>query len=413
MSEQSIGERLFSGRIVVVVGCGGVGKTTVAAALGLAAARAGKRTLVLTIDPARRLADALGVELGEEVRAIPLGAESQGGSLSALMLDMKRTFDELVERFAESEEARQRILDNAIYQHVSDALAGSAEYAAMEKVYQVANSGDYDLIVVDTPPAKHALDFLEAPQRLVDFLDSRFVALLIHPAFSAGRLGVKLFQRSARRVLQLLEGVTGLAFLEDLSGFLLAFEGMASGFRDRAARVRSLLLGDESSFVLVTGPNAEALHHAEDFLGRLQSFELPLAGLVANRVRCWPGGRSAPSLRDPAAAQASLSSTFQERGEPIGTADSRARATLEMLASYAQRVRRDAASLAVLQPRAEALGCFLREIPELDADVHDLQGLGEIGRHLFATEPQRPDGSMEDPSQRPPNPPGPPKANAG
>ena len=238
MSGRTIAERLFSGRLIVCVGCGGVGKTTVAAALGIEAARAGRRTLVLTIDPARRLADALGVELSGEAREIPLPAlERSSGSLSALMLDMKRTFDGLVERFAENAEIRERIFANSIYQHVSDALAGSAEYSAMERVYQVAESGDYDLIVVDTPPAQHALDFLEAPQRLIDFLESRLVALLIHPAFSAGRLGLKFFQRGARRVLQLLEGVTGLSFLEDLSEFLLAFEGMAAGFRGRGVLV--------------------------------------------------------------------------------------------------------------------------------------------------------------------------------
>ena len=391
MSDSKVAERLFSGRLVVCVGCGGVGKTTVAAALGLAAARSGRRTLVLTIDPARRLADALGVELGDEAQEIPLGeSEPSGGSLAALMLDMKRTFDGLVERFADSQETRDRILANAIYQHVSDALAGSAEYAAMEKVYQVANSGDYDLIVVDTPPANHALDFLEAPQRLVDFLDSRLVARLIHPAFSAGRLGLKLFHRSAHRVLQVLEGVTGLAFLEDLSDFLLAFEGMAAGFRDRATQVRALLLGDESAFVLVTGPDAESVQHAEDFLDRLQAFELPLVGLVANRVRSWPNGGPGPSLHDPAASQAALARAFAERGESDSDADLSARATLGMLSSYAQRVRRDAASVQVLQPRAEALGCFLREIPELDADIHDLQGLEEIGRCVIGPEAPRP-----------------------
>lgn len=383
MSERTVAERLFSSRVVVCVGCGGVGKTTVAAALGLAAARGGRRTLVLTIDPARRLADALGIELDDVAREIPLqDAEFSGGSLAALMLDMKRTFDGLVERFAESEEARDRILSNAIYQHVSDALAGSAEYSAMEKVYQVAESGDYDLIVVDTPPAQHALDFLEAPQRLIDFLESRLVALLIHPAFSAGRLGLKFFQRGARRVLQLLEGVTGLSFLEDLSEFLLAFEGMAAGFRGRATEVRALLLGDESCFVLVTGPEPESVRHAEDFLDRLEGFEVPLAGLVANRIRQWPGGGPGPSLRDPTPARAELARAFAERGESPGEAEISARATLEMVERYAHPVARDAESLAALRPRASALGCFLREIPELDTDVHDLQALAEIGRHL-------------------------------
>ena len=391
MSDSKVAERLFSGRVVVCVGCGGVGKTTVAAALGLAAARAGRRTLVLTIDPARRLADALGVELGSEVREIPLpGTEPSEGSLSALMLDMKRTFDDLVERFADSEETRQRILANSFYQHVSDTLAGSSEYSAMEKVFQVAHSGDYDLIVVDTPPAQHALDFLEAPQRLIDLLESRVVALLIHPAFSAGRLGLMFFQRGARRILQFMEGITGLSFLEDLSEFLLAFEGMSAGFRNRAEEVRALLLGDESAFVLVTGPEPESLRQAEDFLDRLRGFDLPLAGLVANRVRCWPEGATEPALHDLTEPRAALARAFAEGGESPGDAEVSAHATLQMLERYAQRVRRDEATLRVLQTRAEALDCFLRAIPESDADIHDLRGLEKIGRFVVDPESRDP-----------------------
>ncbi len=158
------------------------------------------------------------------------------------MLDMKRTFDDLVERFAESEAVRDRIFENSIYQHVSNALAGSVEYSAMEKVFELHESGAFDLIVVDTPPAQHALDFLEAPQRLLEFLDSRLVKMLIHPAFAASRFGFRLFHRGTQRVLHVLERITGIGFLEDLSEFLVAFDAMAVGFRDRAHRVRSLLL---------------------------------------------------------------------------------------------------------------------------------------------------------------------------
>ena len=194
-------------RVVVCVGCGGVGKTTVAAAIALEAARAGRRALVITIDPARRLADALGVEtLGNQPEPLPraaldaLGVPAEG-SLSALMLDMKRTFDDLVARFAESPAARERVLGNPIYRHVSDALAGSVEYSAMEKVYELSRSDDYDTLVVDTPPAQHALDFLDAPERLLEFLDSRLVHLLIHPAMAAGRLGFRWFEWGTRRAL--------------------------------------------------------------------------------------------------------------------------------------------------------------------------------------------------------------------
>ncbi len=261
----SLEEVLTRRRIVVCVGCGGVGKTSVAAALALEAARRKRRALVMTIDPARRLADALGVgPLGNTPRAISEQAlagvgVAGGGALSAMMLDMKRTFDDLVERFAENAEARERILRNRIYQHVSDALAGSAEYTAMEKVYELAEADDFDVIVVDTPPSQHAVDFLEAPQRLLELLDSRLVKVLLHPALAAGRFGFRIFQRGTQRALRVIERVSGLAFLEDVSEFLLAFEGMAAGFAERARRVRSLLVGPEAAFVLVSGPAPESV----------------------------------------------------------------------------------------------------------------------------------------------------------
>ena len=205
MKAEAFAERvLVRSQVAVCVGCGGVGKTTVAGALALEAARRGRRALVLTIDPARRLADALGVDaLGNEAQDIPraaldpLGVPPEG-SLSALMLDMKRTFDDLVERFAENPAARDRILENPIYRHVSDALAGSVEYSAMEKVYELCERQQFDLIVVDTPPAQHALDFLDAPQRLVEFLDSRIVHIPIHPAMAAGRFGFRKGQQRSR-----------------------------------------------------------------------------------------------------------------------------------------------------------------------------------------------------------------------
>jgi anion-transporting ArsA/GET3 family ATPase len=378
-------------RIAVCVGCGGVGKTTIAAALALEAARSGRRALVLTIDPARRLADALGVRaLGNEPQAIPrsvlerLGVPAEG-SLCAMMLDMKRTFDDLVERFAESEEARERILANPIYQHVSDALAGSVEYSAMEKVYELAEENAFDLIVVDTPPAQHALDFLEAPQRLLEFLDSRVVHMLIHPAFAAGRFGFRLFQRSARRVLQVLERVTGIGFLQDVSEFLLAFEGMAEGFRARAGRVRALLLGPEAAFVLVAGPERESIEQAGQFLERLESFGVPLAGVLANRVRTWPGPGPAPTF-DPDADLRPLRDALAAAAEPGFPAESAAQAAVAAAAGYAALVRRDEAALEPLRARTEGVGRFFRRIPELPEDVHDLDGLQRVAHFVFQEE---------------------------
>jgi anion-transporting ArsA/GET3 family ATPase len=379
-------------RILVCVGTGGVGKTTLAASFALEGARAGRRTAVLTIDPARRLADALGVrELGNDPTPLPadrlaaLGVR-EPGALSALMLDMKRTFDELVTRFADSDAMRRRILDNRIYQHVSDALAGSAEYSAMEKVYELSERDDLDLIVVDTPPSQHALDFLDAPRRLVEFLDSRLVQVLLHPAFAAGRLGVRVFQRGTERVLRLIERISGVAFLEDISEFLLAFEGMSEGFRDRARRVQARLTGPDAAFVLAAGPAAESTRHALDLLGRLDAAGVPLAGVVLNRVQRWPDGGPTPGeVPDPARAdeaRRALAAALSAADERIDAAAA-ATAALAAADGYAAWVRADAEATAPLEAEVVRLGGFVRRVPELAGDVHDLDGLAQVTEWLF------------------------------
>jgi anion-transporting ArsA/GET3 family ATPase len=384
---------LDCGRIAVCVGCGGVGKTTVAAAIALEAARRHRKVAVLTIDPARRLADALGVrELGNEPQEIPretltaLGVP-EDGSLWAMMLDMKRTFDDLVERFAENPAARDRILENPIYRHVSDALAGSVEYSAMEKVYELCERQEFDLIVVDTPPAQHALDFLDAPQRMVEFLDSRIVHILIHPAMAAGRFGFRIFHRSAHRVLQLLERVTGIGFLEDISEFLMAFEHMSEGFRERAIRVRHLLLGPEASFILIAGPARESALQAEQFLDRLEATGVPLVGVLTNRVHRWPGdGVPKKFAADDdlnAAVLSALVSALEYSEGPDFPARAAARAAVEAAKGYADLVRRDGYVTTELRRRTESRGCYWGTIPELADDVHDLSGLARIADLIF------------------------------
>jgi len=386
--DAKLDEMLAQREVIVCVGCGGAGKTTIAAALALEAARRGRKVLVLTIDPARRLADAMGIEsLGNRPQAIPRDAlDALGvrrpGQLSAMMLDMKRTFDDLVERFAESEEIRDRILENAIYQNVSNALAGSVEYSAMEKVFEVYEGGEFDLIVVDTPPAQHALDFLEAPQRMLEFLDSRLVKMLIHPAFKAGRFGFRLFHRATQRVLHVLERITGIGFLEDLSEFLIAFDAMSEGFRDRAHRVRSLLLGSASTFVLVSGPGHVAARHATDFLDRLERYGVSLAGVLVNRVRLWPSGAvpAADSLHD--ADVTALRDALRASEGASYPAQLAAEAAANAATRYADWVRADARFAEPLRARSEAQGCFWGCIPEFEIDVHDLASLARVADQI-------------------------------
>jgi anion-transporting ArsA/GET3 family ATPase len=391
-------------RIIVCVGTGGVGKTTVAAAVAAEAAARGRRALVLTIDPARRLADALGAgELDGEPQELSnttcdaLGIGSQG-QLFAMMLDMKSTFDGLVERFADGPETMERILGNRIYQHVSDALAGSSEYAAMERVYEVSERSDFDLIVVDTPPSQHALDFLDAPRRLIEFLDNRIVQLLVHPAFVAGRLGFKLFHRASHTALKLIERASGVSFIEDLSEFLMAFEVMSEGFRERARRVRSLLLGPDSGFILVAGPSRETVRSADDFLEQLKGSGVPMAGVVLNRVRLWPDAETdeaAPVAlldgRNLEREQSLLAKALENQLADATEAETASRAAVSVAGGYAALVQLDERSSAPLRERARREGLFVRQIPELPRDIHDLAGLREIAQHLFR-EPSEGDG---------------------
>jgi anion-transporting ArsA/GET3 family ATPase len=382
-------------RVIVCVGTGGVGKTTIAATIALEAARRGSVALVMTIDPARRLAGALGLEaLGPDPQEISddgrnkLGLGS-GGRLFAMMLDMKRTFDDLVTRFAEDESVRLRILRNPIYQHVSDALAGSAEYAAMEKVYELLESGRFDLIVLDTPPTQHAIDFLDAPARLLAFIDSALVRRLVHPAFSAGRLGFRIFQSAITRLLALLERLLGMAFLSDLSEFLLAFENMSTGFAERANHVREMLLGPDAGFVFVAGPSLQAARNAIGFLDHLVAERTPLVGLVINRVRLWPDPLpTSIAEADPASLDADLRTLSEAlRGaRPGEDAAEFARGAVAVATQYDRLVDFDHRNTASLTQLADRLGIWIRRVPELSEDVHDVGALQRVGAALFPSD---------------------------
>src|SRR3990172_5304438 len=261
----------------------------------------------------------------------------------------------------------------------------------MEKLYELSERDAFDLLVLDTPPSQHALDFLESPQRLLEFLDSRLVQMLVHPAFAAGRVGFRLFQRPAQRVLRLVERVSGGAFLEDISEFLLGFAGMAEGFRERARRVRELLLGPEAAFVLAATPARESVAHALAFLEHLATTRVPLAAIVVNRVRIWPGSGSVPARvpldGDVEGARARLADAFAREGGPDFPAREAARAALDALAGYASLVQRDAECIAPLEARAAREGCALRRVPEFARDVHDLDALAGVAHSLFPSEP--------------------------
>lgn len=351
-------------RVLVVCGAGGVGKTTTAAALGLQAARLGRKALVCTIDPSRRLATSLGLgQLSQKPKAIPLarfGVEARG-ALWAMTLDTKGTFDSLVERFAKNEAARRRILDNRFYQQVSAALAGTHEYMAMEKLLELSADTRFDLVVLDTPPTRHALDFLEAPDRMMSFLDASVLRWFLKPYFVAGRLTLKVASRTGAVLLGLVDRTLGLQFLQDLSEFFLAFEAMYDGFKERAARVFGLLREPTSGFVLVASPAQASLDEVLYFHRRLEEKRMPFVALVVNRLHPEPAGSA--RVRPPAGVTKALS-------EKLAAVLAEERLVAKAEHRRVGRVEVDIGRRPVL-------------VPELDGDVHDLRGLAEVAEALF------------------------------
>ncbi|MFC9390414.1 ArsA family ATPase [Streptomyces venezuelae] len=271
-------------RIIVCCGAGGVGKTTTAAALGVRAAERGRRVVVLTIDPARRLAQSMGIDsLDNTPRKVDGIKGSDGGELHAMMLDMKRTFDEIVEAHAEPDRARA-ILENPFYQSLSAGFAGTQEYMAMEKLGQLRARDEWDLIVVDTPPSRSALDFLDAPKRLGSFLDGKFIKLLMAPAKVGGRAGMKFLNVGMSMMTGTLGKLLGGQFLKDVQTFVAAMDTMFGGFRTRADATYKLLQAPGTAFLVVATPERDALREAAYFVERLAAEGMPLAGLVLNRV---------------------------------------------------------------------------------------------------------------------------------
>ncbi|MCC3773030.1 ArsA family ATPase, partial [Streptomyces sp. UNOC14_S4] len=309
-------------RIVVCCGSGGVGKTTTAAALGLRAAERGRKVVVLTIDPARRLAQSMGIEELDNVpRRVPGIDTSSGGELYAMMLDMKRTFDEIVEAHADEERARA-ILENPFYQSLSAGFAGTQEYMAMEKLGQLRARDEWDLIVVDTPPSRSALDFLDAPGRLGSFLDGKFIKVLMAPAKIGGRAGMKFLGVGMSVMSGPLNKLMGAQLLRDVQTFVAAMDTMFGGFRTRADATYRLLQAPGTAFLVVAAPERDALREAAYFVERLAAERMPLAGLVLNRVHGSEAARL-PADRALAAAEALLDGSLGEtlggsHGEPLG-----------------------------------------------------------------------------------------------
>ena len=334
--------------MVICAGSGGVGKTTTAAAVALGLAEQGLKVAVVTIDPARRLANALGLEeLDNEPRRVEVEA---AGELWAMMLDAKRTFDQLIEHLAPDEKTRDEVFANRIYQQLSSAVAGSQEFTAIAKLYELDRDGDYDVLVLDTPPSRNALDFLDAPGRLTGFFQGRAIRVFMRPAGLSGRI----LGRGTGVVFGILQRVTGVDLLRDLSVFFRSLGGMIDGFTERAKRVGALLEDPATTFLIVTAPRHDPVEEAIFFHRKLREAGMPFGGLVVNRVHQPPD---------------------DALGEAVAT---------ELGPALAERVTVATQELAALAARDAANVQRLRDalgdpptvlVPELDDDVHDLEGL--------------------------------------
>ena len=404
-------------RIIVCCGSGGVGKTTAAAALGLRAAERGRHVVVITVDPARRLAQSMGLSaLDNTPRPVPGVATAgprrdpgagqdeagEGGSLHAMMLDMKRTFDEIVEAHADPDRAAQ-ILANPFYQSLSSGFAGTQEYMAMEKLGQLRRADEWDLIVVDTPPSRSALDFLDAPQRLGRFLDGRLLRLLTVPAKLGGRAYLRVLNVGFGMVTNVLTKILGAQVLRDAQTFVTALDTMFGGFRERADYTYQLLRAPGTSFLVIAAPEPDALREASYFVERLALEGMPLAGLIINRVHSSPAARLS-AARSLAAAEMLAAETQQADGQladppgskpPAGSGQSRAGSgesddephslAIAALRLHAERMQLAAQERHVAENFTAAHPLVPEaEVPAQAEDVHDLAGLRAIGESFPA-----------------------------
>ena len=361
--------RLAGKRVVICAGSGGVGKTTTSAASPIASAADGRRVAVVTIDPARRLANSLGLaELDNEPRRVdPHRFTGHGiamsGELWAMQLDAKRTLDDLVGRLAPDAAAREDVLSNRIYQQLSGAVAGSQEFTAVAKLYELDRSGRFDVLVLDTPPSRNALDFLDAPDRLTGFLDGSALKVFLAPT----GLAAKVAAAGTSVVFSVLRKLTGVDLLDDLSVFFRALGGLVDGFKERAEGVKALLGDPATTFLIVTSPEREPVEEAIFFRGKLADHGMPFGGLVMNRVHTIDG----PADGDPEALAAAL-------GPKLAAKVTRAYGEERTLAE------RDAAAIARLREETGDEDPVV--VPQLAGDVHDIDGLVLVHAHLFAAD---------------------------
>jgi anion-transporting ArsA/GET3 family ATPase len=370
MSPSHLRDLIWEKRVLICCGSGGVGKTTTAAAISLYAAMEGLKTIVLTIDPAKRLATSLGIaDIDYRERQIPAEEWEKIGlnpkaPLYAMMLDTKRTFDHLIQKYSSNSETAEAILNNKLYQHLSNMMAGSQEYMAMEKLFEVAQDGDYDLIVLDTPPSRHALDFLEAPEKMRHMIGDSILRLFLKPSIFISRAGFKLLDKSMRRIMSSFDKVTGFEFLQDLSEMLVTTSGLLEGFQERAERVEKLLHDLKTSFLLVASPQPIPLREVEFFYRKIDEYGFPFGGFIFNRVQEIPEGEESPPT--------SLTTVALKE--------------LEAITQLFQKLfQRDHQEIHKFQKKIDGKtrDYFYQTVPQLDRDVHDLASLYEMTKFLF------------------------------
>ncbi len=364
----------YGRRVLVTVGAGGVGKTTTAAALSVAAARAGKRVLCLTIDPAKRLAESLGIEemRSEAATVDPRRFAEAGvpitGSLTAMMLDTKRTFDELVTKYSSTPEKAEKLLSNKLYRYVSTSLAGTQEYMAMEKLVAVKDDPRYDLIVLDTPPTANALDFLDAPERLVSALDSAAMKWFVEAFQSSGKFSLNIIAKSAATILRTMGRITGGGFLEAMAELIAELNELFGGFKERAAKVAKVLRGQDIAFVLVTSASPPSIREVLYFAERLSEANMPRGAFVVNRFHL-PPKLAAEGITEADAAQGIADRSLKLEED----------APARIVRAHADAVRLAALDAMHLRALTAVSGTTpVLRVAELETDVHDIALLAKL-----------------------------------